>query len=153
MTTNDNWGFHRGDRNWKTPRQLVGSLVHSASLGGNFILDVKIAETEVSLRGCEPGSKLLEHGCLETEDRYTAAASRHTSPEKRSTAGISATVASGLRGTEISTTMSFGGQGRSSVSEPTVYGSLRLARSLPESPSRLTFGKTASASPECPVDR
>ncbi len=40
MTTNDNWGFHRGDRNWKTPRQLVGSLVHSASLGGNFILNM-----------------------------------------------------------------------------------------------------------------
>ena len=24
-TTNDNWGFHRGDRNWKTHRQLIGA--------------------------------------------------------------------------------------------------------------------------------
>lgn len=40
MTTNDNWGFHRGDRNWKTPRQLIGSLVHSVSRGGNFILNM-----------------------------------------------------------------------------------------------------------------
>ncbi len=40
MTTNDNWGFHRGDRNWKAPRQLVGSLVHSVSRGGNFILNM-----------------------------------------------------------------------------------------------------------------
>ena len=40
MTTNDNWGFHAGDRNWKTPRQLVGALVHSVSRGGNFILNM-----------------------------------------------------------------------------------------------------------------
>src|SRR5271157_513125 len=40
MTTNDNWGFHRGDRNWKTPRQLIGALVHSVSRGGNFILNM-----------------------------------------------------------------------------------------------------------------
>jgi len=40
MTTNDNWGFHKGDRNWKTPRQLVGALVHSVSRGGNYILNM-----------------------------------------------------------------------------------------------------------------
>jgi len=39
MTTNDNWGFHAGDANWKTPRQLIGALVHSVSRGGNFILN------------------------------------------------------------------------------------------------------------------
>jgi alpha-L-fucosidase len=40
MTTNDNWGWHSGDLNWKTPRQLIGSLVHSVSRGGNFILNI-----------------------------------------------------------------------------------------------------------------
>jgi alpha-L-fucosidase len=40
MTTNDNWGCHRGDRNWKTPAQLIGALVHSVSRGGNFILNM-----------------------------------------------------------------------------------------------------------------
>lgn len=40
MTTNDNWGFHRGDKNWKTDRQLVGALVHSVSRGGNLLLNV-----------------------------------------------------------------------------------------------------------------
>ncbi len=40
MTTNDNWGFHAGDQNWKTPRQLVGALAHSVSRGGNFILNM-----------------------------------------------------------------------------------------------------------------
>jgi Alpha-L-fucosidase len=39
MTTNDNWGYHSGDANWKTPRQLIGALVHSVSRGGNFILN------------------------------------------------------------------------------------------------------------------
>jgi len=40
MTTNDNWGWHSGDRNWKTPRQLIGTLVHSVSRGGNLILNM-----------------------------------------------------------------------------------------------------------------
>lgn len=40
MTTNDNWGWHAGDLNWKTPRQTLGSLIHSVSLGGNFILNI-----------------------------------------------------------------------------------------------------------------
>jgi len=40
MTTNDNWGCHTGDRNWKTPRQLIGSLAHSVSRGGNLILNM-----------------------------------------------------------------------------------------------------------------
>ena len=40
MTTNDNWGFHRGDRNWKTPRQVVGAVAHSVSRGGNLILNL-----------------------------------------------------------------------------------------------------------------
>lgn len=40
MSSNDNWGFHSGDLNWKTPRQALGALVHSVSLGGNFIFNV-----------------------------------------------------------------------------------------------------------------
>lgn len=39
MSSNDNWGYHAGDKNWKTPRQVLGALVHSVSLGGNFIFN------------------------------------------------------------------------------------------------------------------
>lgn len=40
ISTNDNWGYHAGDMNWKTPRQTLGNLVHSVSLGGNLILNI-----------------------------------------------------------------------------------------------------------------
>ncbi|HOV93833.1 MAG TPA: alpha-L-fucosidase [Spirochaetales bacterium] len=39
MSSNDNWGYHAGDKNWKTPRQVLGALVHSVSLGGNFLFN------------------------------------------------------------------------------------------------------------------
>ncbi len=40
MTMNDSWGYFEGDRNWKTPRQVIATLVTVVSLGGNLLLNV-----------------------------------------------------------------------------------------------------------------
>ena len=39
-THNDTWGYARADHNWKSPRELIGRLVRTASLGGNYMLNV-----------------------------------------------------------------------------------------------------------------
>ena len=40
MTMNDSWGYFEGDRNWKTPRQIINTLVTIVSMGGNLLLNV-----------------------------------------------------------------------------------------------------------------
>jgi alpha-L-fucosidase len=40
MTINDNWGIHFEDENHKSTRQLIHNLVRSASVNGNFLLNV-----------------------------------------------------------------------------------------------------------------
>jgi len=40
MTMNDNWGFNKADRNWKSSRDLIRKLADIASKGGNFLLNV-----------------------------------------------------------------------------------------------------------------
>lgn len=40
MTINDNWGYHRHDRNWKPLWQLLANLVLCASNGGSYLLNV-----------------------------------------------------------------------------------------------------------------
>jgi len=40
MTINDNWGIHFEDDNHKSTRQLIHNLVRSASVGGNYLLNV-----------------------------------------------------------------------------------------------------------------
>ena len=40
MTINDHWGFSAADKNTKSTRHLVHLLVRSASVGGNFLLNV-----------------------------------------------------------------------------------------------------------------
>lgn len=40
LTLNDNWGYHAGDNNWKTPRQVISMLCETASQGGNLLLNV-----------------------------------------------------------------------------------------------------------------
>lgn len=40
MTMNDSWGYSKGDKNWKSSRQLIMNLVRCVSLGGSFILNV-----------------------------------------------------------------------------------------------------------------
>ncbi len=48
MTINDHWGFSAGDRNTKSTRRLVQLLVRSASVGGNYLLNVgPTAEGEI----------------------------------------------------------------------------------------------------------
>jgi alpha-L-fucosidase len=48
MTINDNWGVHDSDENHKSVRRLVHVLVKSASLGGNYLLNVgPTAEGEI----------------------------------------------------------------------------------------------------------
>ena len=40
MTLNDNWGYHAGDTNWKTARQVIQMLTDTASKAGNLLLNV-----------------------------------------------------------------------------------------------------------------
>lgn len=40
MTLNENWGYHAGDTNWKTPRQVVRMLLETACSAGNLLLNV-----------------------------------------------------------------------------------------------------------------
>ena len=40
MTINDNWGIHFKDHNHKSTRQMIRNLIKSASLGGNYLLNV-----------------------------------------------------------------------------------------------------------------
>jgi len=40
MTLNDNWGYHAGDTNWKSPRQVVQLLAETASRAGNLLLNI-----------------------------------------------------------------------------------------------------------------
>jgi alpha-L-fucosidase len=40
MTMNDNWGYNRADKNFKTAEDLIRKLADIASKGGNFLLNV-----------------------------------------------------------------------------------------------------------------
>lgn len=40
MTLNGNWGYHAGDRDWKSARDVVEMLLKTASGGGNLLLNV-----------------------------------------------------------------------------------------------------------------
>ena len=48
MTINDNWGIHFADENHKSTRRLIHNLVKSASVDGNYLLNVgPTAEGEI----------------------------------------------------------------------------------------------------------
>ncbi len=40
MTLNDNWGWHAGDTQWKSGREIVKMLCETAAGGGNLLLNV-----------------------------------------------------------------------------------------------------------------
>ena len=40
MTVNENWGFQSFDDDWKSPRQLLRTLIDIAAKGGNLLLNV-----------------------------------------------------------------------------------------------------------------
>jgi len=40
FTLNDSWGYHRHDRNWKTPRDLVDMILPLARASGNLLINV-----------------------------------------------------------------------------------------------------------------
>lgn len=40
MTMNNNWGYNKADKNFKSTRQLIHNLADIASKGGNFLLNV-----------------------------------------------------------------------------------------------------------------
>lgn len=40
ITLNDNWGYHAGDHNWKSPRQVIHSLITTARNSGNLLLNI-----------------------------------------------------------------------------------------------------------------
>lgn len=40
MTLNDNWGWHGGDTNWKSPLAVIQMLCETAAGGGNLLLNI-----------------------------------------------------------------------------------------------------------------
>lgn len=40
MTLNDNWGYHSGDTNYKTPKDVIKLLIKVAKDGGNLLLNI-----------------------------------------------------------------------------------------------------------------
>ena len=40
MTLNDNWGYHRGDHSWKSPREVCEMLRQCAAAQGNLLLNI-----------------------------------------------------------------------------------------------------------------
>ena len=40
MTLNDSWGYHAGDDNWKSPRDVLNLLSSAARGGGNLLLNI-----------------------------------------------------------------------------------------------------------------
>jgi alpha-L-fucosidase len=40
MTINDSWGFHAGDDNWKSPKDVIKLLCRAAAGNGNLLLNV-----------------------------------------------------------------------------------------------------------------
>ncbi|MEO9022134.1 MAG: alpha-L-fucosidase [Ginsengibacter sp.] len=40
MTTNNNWGYHPDDTNYKTPFEIISIFVDAVSNGGNLLLDI-----------------------------------------------------------------------------------------------------------------
>jgi alpha-L-fucosidase len=40
LTLNDHWGYHDGDHDWKTPRDVIRNLLTVAGKGGNLLLNV-----------------------------------------------------------------------------------------------------------------
>jgi alpha-L-fucosidase len=48
MTINDNWGLHQQDENHKSTQRLIRTLVRSASVGANYLLNIgPTAEGEI----------------------------------------------------------------------------------------------------------
>lgn len=39
LTLNENWGYHAGDDNWKSPRQVAKMLLECAGGGGNLLIN------------------------------------------------------------------------------------------------------------------
>lgn len=40
MTINNNWGYQPGDKNWKTPYEIITIFVDAVANGGNLLLDI-----------------------------------------------------------------------------------------------------------------
>jgi alpha-L-fucosidase len=40
MTLNEHWGFHKGDCEWKTAKQVAGLLINAAAGNGNLLLNI-----------------------------------------------------------------------------------------------------------------
>jgi alpha-L-fucosidase len=40
MTLNDNWGYHAGDNNWKSTKQVLMMLLETLEKGGNLLLNI-----------------------------------------------------------------------------------------------------------------
>lgn len=66
MTLNDNWGYHAGDTNWKTSRDVIEMLLTCSQNAGNLLLNIgphsdgRVPEESVKIL-CEAGAWLRQN--------------------------------------------------------------------------------------------
>lgn len=77
VTLNDSWGYHAGDQNWKSPRQVVHMLQMAAAGSGNLLLNVgprgdgSIPEASLQILDTV-GAWLKQNGdCIYRTERYS----------------------------------------------------------------------------------
>lgn len=77
LCTNDHWGFHRGDHNWKRPGAIVDMLAVAATQRGNLLLNIgPRGDGSVPTEAIEllqtVGAWVQQHGeCLFETDSFT----------------------------------------------------------------------------------
>jgi alpha-L-fucosidase len=77
MTLNNHWGYHGGDGEWKTPKEVVGLLAAAAAGRGNLLLNVGPrgdgSPPEESVRTIKAVGAWLERcgECVFDTDRFT----------------------------------------------------------------------------------
>ena len=77
VTLNHNWGFHAGDRNWKTPQDVISMLLRCAQERGNLLLNIgpdglgqTPEESQRIIR--QVGGWLKDHGeCIFNTDHWS----------------------------------------------------------------------------------
>lgn len=82
ITLNDNWGYHSSDREYKSPTQVIRTLVECVSKNGNLLLNVgPDAKGEITRESLEILAEVGEWLRLNGDSIYGCGASELAKPE------------------------------------------------------------------------
>jgi len=82
ITLNDNWGYHSGDREYKSPQQVIRTLVECVSKNGNLLLNVgPDAKGEITPESLDVLAEVGEWLRLNGDSIYGCGASELAKPE------------------------------------------------------------------------